>query len=120
MKSEILASEGVGITRKTVLSLLEEGDLLLVQDGNHGGNYPGQSDFVESGGIPLVTGADIERGLVDINGSKQITKEKASNLRVGIAQEGDLLLTHKGTMGKTAVVPPTETPFIVVNPQITI
>ena len=67
-----------------------------------------------------MTGADIERGLVDINGSKQITKEKASNLRVGIAQEGDLLLTHKGTMGKTAVVPPTETPFIVVNPQITI
>jgi len=120
MESETLSTEGVGTPRKTVLSLLEDGDLLLVQDGNHGGNYPAQSDFVEFGGIPLITGADIEKGLINISGSKQITTEKASQLRVGIAHEGDLLLTHKGTMGKTAVIPAIDAPFIVVNPQITI
>ena len=120
MSPESLISNGVATPRKTVFSLLESGDILLVQDGNHGGNYPAQSDFVEFGGIPLVTGADIERGFIDIKGSKQITSGKASDLRVGIAKEGDLLLTHKGTMGKTAIVPPVDTPFIVVNPQITI
>ena len=117
MNSNIFSQE---VPRKTVSLLLEEGELLLVQDGNHGGNYPTPRDFVESDGIPLLTGANIVDGFLDIGSSKQISHEKASNLRVGTAKEGDLLLTHKGTMGKTAIVPPLKTPFVAVNPQITI
>ena len=106
--------------QKSISTLLQNGDLLLVQDGNHGGDHPTIDDYVMEGGIPLITGANINNGLIDYENSKKISFKKASELKKGIAKTGDILLTHKGTMGKTAMVSKVDFPFIVINPQITI
>ena len=50
--------------QKSISTLLRNGDLLLVQDGNHGGNHPTIDDYVSEGGIPLITGANINNVLL--------------------------------------------------------
>lgn len=99
--------------------LLKNGDLELVQDGNHGGSYPKIEEFV-SDGVPLITGACLADGCVDYTKAGFISPSRASQLRVGFAQPGDVLLTHKGTMGKTAIVPESRYPTTILNPQITL
>ena len=100
-------------------ALLSTGDLLLVQDGNHGGSYPKASEFV-SQGVPLITGACLIDGGVEYRCAGFISESTAKRLRVGFAQAGDVLLTHKGTMGKTAIVPASRFPVTILNPQITL
>jgi type I restriction enzyme S subunit len=103
----------------TFQQLLDDGSLELVQDGNHGGSYPKPGEF-EATGIPLVTGADLNDGIIDLHGCKFLNPEAAKRLRIGFAKQGDVLLTHKGTMGKTAIVPALEWPYIILNPQLTL
>lgn len=103
----------------TFYSLLKEGSLDLVQDGNHGGSYPKAEEF-ESSGVPLITGADLNDGAINLKDCKFLKPTSAEKLRIGFAKQGDVLLTHKGTMGKTAIVPPLPCPYIILNPQITL
>jgi len=105
--------------RMTVQELLEDGSLEFVQDGNHGGNYPKQDEFADAG-IPLITGADIEGGVVNLRTCKFLKPDRAAKLRIGFSRTGDVLLSHKGTMGKTAIVPVIATPYIILNPQLTL
>ncbi|WP_066566025.1 restriction endonuclease subunit S [Snodgrassella sp. CFCC 13594] len=102
-----------------VSELLESGDLEMVQDGNHGGSYPEVTEFVDSG-IPLITGACISNGRIDFSKANFLTEARASRLRVGFARVGDVLLSHKGTMGKTAIVPELSTQYLILNPQLTL
>lgn len=87
-------------------------------DGNHGAIHPKTTDFV-SAGIPFITAADIGDSRVDTSNCKFITAELASILRKGFARAGDVLLTHKGTIGRTAIVPALSVPFLVLTPQVT-
>jgi type I restriction enzyme S subunit len=105
--------------RAAISDLLKEGSLELVQDGNHGGNYPKATEF-ESTGIPLITGADLNAGVIDFRGCQFLNPASASRLRIGFAKPGDVLLSHKGTMGKTAIVPHLDWPYIILNPQLTL
>jgi type I restriction enzyme S subunit len=105
--------------RATFRQLLKEGSLELVQDGNHGGAYPKPDEF-EPTGIPIITGADLNAGAIDLCGCKFLKPASAGRLRIGFAKQGDVLLTHKGTMGKTAIVPPLSWPYIILNPQLTL
>jgi type I restriction enzyme S subunit len=106
-------------SRMTIQELLEHGSLELVQDGNHGGNYPKQDDFSDSG-IPLITGADIENRTINFRSCKFLKPARAAKLLIGFAKSGDILLSHKGTMGKTAIVPAISAPYIILNPQLTL
>ena len=47
-----------------------------------------------------------------------ITEKKAKTLKKGFAKPGDVLLTHKATMGRTAIVDESY-PYIVLTPQVT-
>jgi type I restriction enzyme S subunit len=105
--------------RATFRQLLKEGSLELVQDGNHGGAYPKPDEF-EATGIPIITGADLNAGAIDLRGCKFLKPASAERLRIGFAKQGDVLLTHKGTMGKTAIVPHLSWPYIILNPQLTL
>jgi len=105
--------------RATFRQLLQDGSLELVQDGNHGGAYPKPDEF-ETTGIPIITGADLNAGAIDLCGCKFLKPACAERLRIGFAKQGDVLLTHKGTMGKTAIVPPLSWPYIILNPQLTL
>lgn len=105
--------------RATFRQLLNDGSLELVQDGNHGGAYPKPEEFAPTG-IPIITGADLYSGVIDLRGCKFLKPASAARLRIGYAKQGDVLLTHKGTMGKTSIVPSLPWPYIILNPQLTL
>ncbi|MFQ2329102.1 restriction endonuclease subunit S [Aeromonas dhakensis] len=102
----------------TVKDLIDLGIIEKPLDGNHGGIHPKSSDYVEDG-IPFIMASDLINGHVDIKGCKFISEEQAKSLKKGFAKEGDVLLSHKATIGRTAVVGKLSTDFIVLTPQIT-
>jgi type I restriction enzyme, S subunit len=98
--------------------LVDEGSLYPPKDGNHGNIHPKSSDYVASG-IPFIMASDLNGGLVDIVNCHFIRREQADTLQKGFAKEGDVLLSHKGTVGEVAVVREIETPYIMLTPQVT-
>lgn len=102
----------------TVEELVKSGVLYKPLDGNHGGIHPKGSDFVESG-IPFIMASDMLNGQIDTRNCKFISSEQASTLRKGFAITGDVLLSHKATIGRTAIVGDIDSDFIVLTPQVT-
>jgi type I restriction enzyme S subunit len=101
----------------TVQDLVDRGILDKPIDGNHGEIHPKSSDFVPSG-IPFVMASDLKGGLVDLKTCNFITKDRADRLRKGFSLPGDVLLSHKATIGETAIVPNVDH-YIMLTPQVT-
>jgi type I restriction enzyme S subunit len=101
----------------TVGELLAEQALIAVQDGNHGEAHPKRDDFVTEG-IPFVMANNLRDGKVDVASCYKITRRQYESLRVGFAAPGDVLLSHKGTMGETALVDASLTELM-LTPQVT-
>jgi type I restriction enzyme S subunit len=102
----------------TVGELVGNGVIDKPLDGNHGEIHPKGSDFVQSG-IPFIMATDINNGKIDLTDCKFIKKEQADSLNKGFAIQGDVLLTHKATLGRTAIVGKIITPYIMLTPQVT-
>ncbi|MHA6613878.1 restriction endonuclease subunit S [Photobacterium damselae] len=102
----------------TVGQLVKDGVLVKPLDGNHGNIHPKASDYVESG-IPFLMASDIRHGQADLQGCKFIDKDLADSLQKGFACEGDVLLTHKGTVGETTILEGIKTPYVMLTPQVT-
>ena len=101
----------------TVNELIKLGYIEEPLDGNHGSIHPKASDYVSSG-VPFIMANNIINGRVDYNNCAFITQEQASKLRKGFSKPGDVLLTHKATIGRTAIVSD-EFDTIVLTPQVT-
>ena len=86
-------------------------------DGNHGGIHPKTSDYVDAG-VPFIMANNLVQGRVDYKGCAFITEKQAKTLRKGFAHPGDVLLTHKATIGRTAIVTD-EYETIILTPQVT-
>lgn len=106
-----------GWVKQTFKNLLSSGDIIGIQDGNHGNEHPKSADYVESG-IPFVMARDLKRGTIDFNNCSYITKSQADSLRIGFAKTGDVLLSHKGTIGEVAIVPKGYE-YVMLTPQVT-
>lgn len=104
-------------SHSTIESLIESGDILEVQDGNHGNDHPKASEYVESG-IPFVMASDLSNGCVDLQGCKRLPKSRTDKLRIGFSKSGDVLLSHKGTVGLVARTPEVAE-YIMLTPQVT-
>lgn len=102
----------------TIDELVSKGLIEKPLDGNHGNIHPKSSDFVNSG-IPFVMANNIYNGIVDLINCHYIRKEQADNLQKGFSLSGDVLLTHKGTVGNVAIVGKIETEYIMLTPQVT-
>ena len=102
----------------TVTKLVEADVIFAPMDGNHGELHPVTKDYVAIG-IPFIMAADLEYGSVNYNTCKYITESTAKTLRKGFAKDGDVLLTHKATIGRTALLRLTNTPYAVLTPQVT-
>lgn len=102
----------------TVNELVKKKILDKPLDGNHGAIHPTQKDFVDKG-IPFIMASDIKNNNIDYDTCKFITEEQSKNLKKGFAKEGDVLLTHKATIGRTCVVKNLDTPYIILTPQVT-
>ncbi|MCF6437190.1 restriction endonuclease subunit S [Pseudoalteromonas sp. MMG022] len=101
----------------SIQTLIDSDVLEKNQDGNHGEIHPKSSEFVESG-IPFVMANDVNNGVIDLDSCKFITKERAEKLRIGFAKAGDVLITHKATMGRVGIVPEVDD-YIMLTPQVT-
>ncbi len=101
-----------------VIDLVSRGYLERPLDGNHGNLHPKSNDFL-SYGIPFIMANDIKNGFVDFDNCKFISKKTADSLQKGFAISGDVLLTHKGTIGETAIIRKLSTPYIMLTPQVT-
>lgn len=103
---------------KTIGQLVEENILEKPLDGNHGEIHPKGTDFVDSG-IPFVMATDVINGKINLVNCKFITIEQANSLSKGFSITGDVLLTHKASLGRTAIVEQLNTPYIMLTPQVT-
>lgn len=102
----------------TVGGLVDAGALFAPKDGNHGNIHPKSSDYVPNG-IPFIMASDLNGGLIDIETCHFISREQADTLQKGFAKEGDVLLSHKGTVGEVALVGKIKTPYLMLTPQVT-
>lgn len=102
----------------TVKDLVDRRVLDRPIDGNHGEIHPKSEDFVAEG-VPFVMASDLRNGRVDYANCAKITERQAEGLRKGFARNGDVLLTHKATIGATAIVDYDQHPYIMLTPQVT-
>lgn len=100
----------------TVAELQREG-ILLVEDGNHGEYRPRPDEFVDSG-VAFIRAADMNDGRVLFDSASKINEHAKKRITKGIGLPGDVLLSHKGTVGKVALVP-NDAPDFVCSPQTT-
>ena len=103
---------------KTFNELIQENVIDSIQDGNHGEKHPKTSDFVATG-VPFIMANNLTKdGHIDLKNCNFITYEQYKSLRIGFSTENDVLLTHKGTVGLTAIVP-SGVKDIMLTPQVT-
>ncbi len=60
-------------------------------------------NFVESG-VPVVRGGNLTHGFVD-EGFVFVSEDKADDLRNANAFPGDIVITHRGTLGQVGLIP---------------
>jgi type I restriction enzyme S subunit len=113
----VFTQRGPGWVEKSVGDLVAEGILVKPFDGNHGEIHPRKADHTESG-VPFIMAFDLQNGSVDTEHCTFISRKLADSLRVGFAKDGDVLISHKGTIGRSAIVS-TEDEFIMLTPQVT-
>ena len=101
----------------TVQDLIDQGMLAEPMDGNHGSIHPKSSDYV-SEGVPFIMANDLVNGVVDLINCSFISEKQAKMLKKGFAHPNDVLLTHKATIGRTAIVP-NKYETIILTPQVT-
>jgi type I restriction enzyme, S subunit len=117
-KKEAIGIRDPSLELTTVGDLVKRGVLERPIDGNHGEIHPKSADFV-SEGVPFVMASDLKNGRVDYEACAFITERQAESLRKGFAKNGDVLVTHKATIGETAIVAYDKYPYIMLTPQVT-
>ena len=101
---------------RSVSELQDEG-ILLVEDGNHGEYRPRSDEFGE-GDYAFIRAADLDGGRVLFESAQRINYVAMKRIRKGIGQGGDVLFSHKGTVGKLAFAQLDSPPFV-CSPQTT-
>lgn len=115
--NSVFSQRGEEWVQNTVAGLIEQGILSRPLDGNHGEIHPKKSEFV-SKGVPFVMVSDLIEGEVDQENCNFISTEQASALRTGFAKNGDVLISHKGTIGRAAILRTTRA-YVMLTPQLT-
>ncbi|RTR12758.1 restriction endonuclease subunit S [Azospirillum griseum] len=98
-------------------SAQDAGIIVAIQDGNHGEKHPKVSDFV-SEGIPFIMANCMLDGELKLENSYKLDPIWRKKLRVGFARPLDVLISHKGTIGQTAVVSE-DVDQLILSPQVT-
>ncbi|MFM9962472.1 MAG: restriction endonuclease subunit S [Planctomycetaceae bacterium] len=113
----VFTQRGHGWVEKSVGELVAEGVLVKPFDGNHGEIHPRKADYTDSG-VPFIMACDLQDGSVDTENCTFISRKLADSLRVGFAKDGDVVISHKGTIGRSAIVR-TADDYIMLTPQVT-
>lgn len=79
--------------------------LCYVNDGNHGEEYPKESDYTsEDEGVAFIRGGNILNYAITNKDMLYITKRKNESMRKGRLQAGDILFVNRGDIGKLALI----------------
>ena len=114
----VFSTNGTGWSDESVEDLVADAILAKPFDGNHGEIHPKQSDYTPEG-IPFIMARDLQNGHVDTTSCIFISEKLAKSLRVGFAKMGDVLISHKGTIGRSAIVDKVDGEYIMLTPQVT-
>lgn len=106
-----------GWVETTVQNLVDNWILDKPIDWNHWSIHPKSSDFV-SEGIPFIMASDLEDGKILYKNCAFISSEQNNSLQKWFAKPWDILLSHKATIGRTAIVDNTYE-SITLTPQLT-
>lgn len=106
-----------GWEQASIGDLLKDGRMLQIQDGNHGEIHPKVVDFTDDG-IPFIMANCMKNGALELSKAYHLPECWLSKLRIGFAKAGDTLLSHKGTIGQTAIVPH-NIKVLILSPQVT-
>ena len=101
----------------SIEELLDDDIIHEIQDGNHGEKHPKQKDFTNAG-IPFLTANCIRNSKVLFNVAKLLDEKWLKKLRIGFARPNDVLLTHKGTIGESAILESAHQ-VVILSPQVT-
>lgn len=82
--------------------LLRCGALVDLKDGNHGANHPRVTDFTDTG-LPFITAAQVNGFRIDYEGAYKLSGGPLDRIQVGFAKAGDVIYTHKGSVGRVAI-----------------
>lgn len=63
-------------------------------------------NFVASG-VPILKGSNLHEAYINDENCDFLTEEKANELKSSNAYEGDIVITHRGTIGQVSIIPPT-------------
>lgn len=96
---------------------LQDAGIVLVEDGNHGEYRPRPGEFSPEG-TAFIRAADLQGGNVAFSSASRINPAARARIRKGIGQPGDIILSHKGTVGKLAMAPLRCEPYV-CSPQTT-
>ena len=64
-----------------------------------------KTDCFVSSGVPVLNGNNISTFLLVENEFRYVEPQKALELRNSIAHSGDIVITHRGTLGQAALIP---------------
>ena len=62
--------------------------------------------------------SDLRSGYVDVEGANKLPQSITDRLRIGFCYGGDVLLSHKGSVGYVAIAPDHD-PYLMLTPQVT-
>ena len=99
------------------VSALQNERVLFVEDGNHGQYRPRRDEFGE-GEYAFIRAADLDGGRILFESAQRINDRAMERIRKGVGEGGDVLFSHKGTVGKIALAPLDSPPFV-CSPQTT-
>ncbi len=106
-----------GVSFQTVFDWQKAG-VMRVEDGNHGNDRPRSDEFVAEG-TPFVRPPNLIAGRVHFSECDHINQVALKRVRKGVGRGGDVLLTHRATVGRMAFVPE-DGPQFVTNPGVTV
>lgn len=96
---------------------LQDAGCLHVEDGNHGEYRPRPHEF-GSGDTAFIRAANIADGRILFQSADRISDTALARIRKGKGRGGDVLFSHKGTIGKLALAPMDAPPYV-CSPQTT-
>lgn len=101
----------------SVAELVQSGEL-FVEDGNHGEYRPLAHEFSKAG-TPFIRPDNLVDGELRFDGCDRINEVATRRVRKGKGKAGDIVFTHRATVGRIARVGPAA-PDFVANPGVTV
>ena len=98
---------------------LTSSSVLRVEDGNHGEYRPRPNEFTETGEVYYVKSADLVDGKVNFDKCSKINETAFHRITKGIGAPGDIIISHKGTVGTFGFINENESKLFVCSPQTT-